>query len=191
MRNKKVLFITQAAVIAAIYVVLTMFIQAFNLASGNIQVRISEALCILPVFTPAAVPGLWIGCLIANLLTPNLLIYDVIFGSLATLIGAVGTYLLRNHKFLCTLPPVISNMVIIPIILRYGYGYSFIFHVMDLSLPFFALTVGIGEIISICVLGSILQRVLSKYRNILFSKNESRQKSEITGKESSSRKKKD
>ena len=191
MRNKKVLFITQAAVIAAIYVVLTMFIQAFNLASGNIQVRISKALCILPVFTPAAVPGLWIGCLIANLLTPNLLIYDVIFGSLATLIGAVGTYLLRNHKFLCTLPPVISNMVIIPIILRYGYGYSFIFHEMDLSLPFFALTVGIGEIISICVLGSILQRVLSKYRNILFSKNESRQKSEITGKESSSRKKKD
>ena len=55
MRNKKVLFITQAAVIAAIYVVLTMFIQAFNLASGNIQVRISEALCILPVFTPAAI----------------------------------------------------------------------------------------------------------------------------------------
>ena len=82
MRNKKVLLITQAAVIAAIYVVLTIFINAFNLASGNIQVRISEALCILPFFTPAAVPGLWIGCLLANLLT-GATIYDIVFGSLA------------------------------------------------------------------------------------------------------------
>ena len=98
MRNKKVLFITQAALIAAIYVVLTMFINAFNLASGNIQVRISEALCILPFFTPAAIPGLWIGCLLANLLT-GAAIYDIVFGSLATLIGAIGTYLLRKHKF--------------------------------------------------------------------------------------------
>ena len=64
MRNKKVLFLTQAAVIAAIYVVLTIFISAFNLASGAIQVRISEALTILPFFTPAAIPGLAIGCLL-------------------------------------------------------------------------------------------------------------------------------
>ena len=69
MRNKKVLFLTQAAVIAAIYVVLTIFISAFNLASGAIQVRISEALTILPFFTPAAIPGLAIGCLLSNLLT--------------------------------------------------------------------------------------------------------------------------
>ena len=188
MRNKKVLFITQAAVIAAIYVVLTMFIQAFNLASGNIQVRISEALCILPVFTPAAVPGLWIGCLIANLLTPNLLIYDVIFGSLATLIGAVGTYLLRKHKVLCTLPPVLSNMVIIPFILRYGYGYAFVFHEWDLSIPFFALTVGIGEIISICGLGRVLLRVLNRYLNVLFSETESR-RAEDASKSSASQEK--
>ena len=69
MRNKKVLLIVQAALIAAIYVVLTYFISAFNLASGAIQVRISEALTILPVFTPAAIPGLFIGCLLSNLLT--------------------------------------------------------------------------------------------------------------------------
>ena len=110
MRNKKVLFLTQAAVIAAIYVVLTIFISAFNLASGAIQVRISEALTILPFFTPAAIPGLAIGCLLSNLLT-GAAVYDVVFGSLATLLGAVGTYLLRKHKFLCTLPPVIANMV--------------------------------------------------------------------------------
>ena len=118
MRNKKVLFLTQAAVIAAIYVVLTIFISAFNLASGAIQVRISEAPTILPFFTPAAIPGLAIGCLLSNLLT-GAAVYDVVFGSLATLLGAVGTYLLRKHKFLCTLPPVIANMVIIPFVLRY------------------------------------------------------------------------
>ena len=86
MRNKKVLFLTQAAVIAAIYVVLTIFISAFNLASGAIQVRISEALTILPFFTPAAIPGLAIGCLLSNLLT-GAAVYDVVFGSLATLLG--------------------------------------------------------------------------------------------------------
>lgn len=171
MRNKKVLFITQAAVIAAIYVVLTIFIAAFNLASGNIQVRISEALCILPFFTPAAIPGLWIGCLLANLIT-GASVFDIIFGSLATLIGAVGTYLLRKHKFLCTLPPVISNAVIIPILLRYAYGLTFIYQRMDLSIPFFALTVGLGEVISICVLGQILLQVLNKYRGMLFRNGE-------------------
>ena len=167
MRNKKVLFVTQAAVIAAIYVVLTMFIAAFNLASGNIQVRISEALCILPFFTPAAIPGLWIGCLLANLLT-GASIFDIVFGSLATLIGAIGTYLLRKHKFLCTLPPVISNMVIIPVVLRYAYQLTFIYNGIDFSIPFFALTVGIGEVISICVLGSILLNVLNKYKDVLW-----------------------
>ncbi len=167
MRNKKVLFITQAAVIAAIYVVLTIFIAAFNLASGNIQVRISEALCILPFFTPAAIPGLWIGCLLANLVT-GASVFDIVFGSLATLIGAAGTYLLRKHRFLCTLPPVISNMVIIPIVLRYAYGLTFVYNEMDLSIPFFALTVGGGEVISICVLGSILLNVLHKYKDAIW-----------------------
>ena len=89
MRNKKVLLIVQAALIAAIYVVLTYFISAFNLASGAIQVRISEALTILPVFTPAAIPGLFIGCLLSNLLT-GCMPLDVVFGSLATLIGKNG-----------------------------------------------------------------------------------------------------
>ena len=165
MRNKKVLFITQAAMIAAIYVVLTYFVSAFNLASGTIQVRLSEAMTVLPYFTPAAIPGLWIGCLLANLLT-GCGIYDIVFGSLATLIGAIFTYLLRKHKFLCTLPPVISNMVIVPLILRFGYGFVFEYAGKDFSIPFYALTVGAGEVISVCILGSILLKVLSKYKEL-------------------------
>ena len=168
MRNKKVLFLTQAAVIAAIYVVLTIFISAFNLASGAIQVRISEALTILPFFTPAAIPGLWIGCLLANLLT-GAVIYDVIFGSIATLLAAVCTYLLRNHKIACTFPPVIFNMIIVPFVLVYAYGIPAVyFHGVNVTIPFNAMTVGIGEVISVCVLGSILMRVLAKYRNVMF-----------------------
>ena len=168
MRNKKVLFLTQAAVIAAIYVVLTIFISAFNLASGAIQVRISEALTILPFFTPAAIPGLRIGCLLANLLT-GAVIYDVIFGSIATLLAAVCTYLLRNHKIACTFPPVIFNMIIVPFVLVYAYGIPAVyFHGVNVTIPFNAMTVGIGEVISVCVLGSILMRVLAKYRNVMF-----------------------
>lgn len=97
MRNKKVLFAVQAAMIAALYVVLTYITNLLGLASGTIQVRFSEALCILPVFTPAAIPGLFIGCLISNLITGGI-IWDIIFGSIATLLGALGTYFLRKKE---------------------------------------------------------------------------------------------
>ena len=167
MRNKKVLLIVQAALIAAIYVVLTCFISAFNLASGAIQVRISEALTILPVFTPAAIPGLFIGCLLSNLLTGAML-PDVVFGSLATLLGALGSYALRKHSFLVTLPPVIANMAIIPFVLRYAYGLTFIVHGVDVSIPFQALTVGAGEVVSCCILGTVLIKALTPYRHIIF-----------------------
>ncbi len=170
MRNKKVLFIVQAAMIAAIYVVLTMFISAFNLASGAIQVRVSEALTILPYFTPAGIPGLFIGCLLSNLLT-GATVYDVVFGSLATLLGAVGTYLLRRHKFLCTLAPVAANMLIIPFVLRYGYGLVMEFGGHDWSIPFYMLTVGAGEVICCCIMGSVLLHALEPVRGVIF-KNE-------------------
>lgn len=168
MRNKKVTFIVQAAVIAALYVVLTMLANALGLASHTIQVRFSEALCILPVFTTAAIPGLWIGCVIANLMT-GAIIWDIIFGSLATLVAALVTYKLREHKFLCTLPPVIANMIVVPFILRYGYGIPPVYlKGIDVTIPFNGLTVGIGEVISVCILGSILLRVLQKYRSVIF-----------------------
>lgn len=164
MRNKKVLFVVQAALIAAIYVVLTCFISAFNLASGAIQVRISEALVILPFFTPAAIPGLAIGCFLSNLLTGGLPM-DVVFGSLATLIGAVGSYLVRRHKWLVPFPPVLANTIIVPYVLAYVYG-------AEGSIPFFMLTVGIGEVISCYVLGMLLLKMLLPYRSVLFQGNE-------------------
>lgn len=158
--KKKTYFITQAAVIAALYVVLTLAISAFNLASGAIQVRISEALTILPFFTPAAIPGLFIGCLLSNFIT-GCAIWDVIFGSIATLLGALGTYFLRKNKWLAPLPPILSNTIIVPFILIFVYG-------LEDALPFLMLTVGIGEVISCGILGMILLFALSKYRNILF-----------------------
>ena len=171
MRNKKVLFAVQAAMIAALYVVLTYITNLLGLASGTIQVRFSEALCILPVFTPAAIPGLFIGCLISNLITGGI-IWDIIFGSIATLLGALCTYFLRKKKFVYALPPVIANIIIVPLVLRYGYGFTTIYKGVDISLLFNAVTVGIGEIISICVLGSLLKGILSKYRNVIFKQNE-------------------
>ena len=158
--NKKVLFMTQAAAIAAIYVVLTTIAAGFDLASGAIQVRFSEALCVLPFFTPAAIPGLAIGCLVANTLTGAML-PDIIFGTLATLIGAIFSYLLRKHRFLCTLPPVISNMIIIPPILHFVYKYPG-------GIPFFVLTVGIGEAVSCVILGSILLTAIIPVRHYIF-----------------------
>lgn len=170
MKNSKVRFITHAAMTAAIYVVLTYFVDAFKLASGAVQVRLSESLTVLPFFTPAAIPGLFIGCLFANLLT-GAAVYDIVFGSLATLIGAAGTYLLRRHKFLCTLAPVVSNVIIIPFVLRYGYGLVMNIGGKDLSIPFYMLTVGAGEIICCCIMGTILLNALLKVRNIIFPNN--------------------
>ena len=97
-RKEKVRGIAFAAITAASYVVLTYIANAFGLASGAIQIRLSEALTILPVFSPYAIPGLFVGCILANTLT-GCALWDVIFGSIATLIGAIGTYLLRKYKF--------------------------------------------------------------------------------------------
>ena len=160
MKKNKVLFLTQAAMIAALYVVLTFVSNAFGLASGAIQIRISEALTILPYFSPVAVPGLFVGCIISNLLT-GCALFDVIFGSLATLLGAIGTRMLRKWKWLAPLPPIISNTLIVPFVLTYVYA-------LPGGIPYFMLTVGIGEIISCGILGMILLSVLSKYRSNLF-----------------------
>lgn len=160
MRSRRVKYITQAAMIAAVYVVLTLFISAFNLASGAIQIRISEALTVLPAFTPAAIPGLFIGCLISNLLSGGMLL-DVIFGSLATLLGACGTYLLRKWKWVVSVPPILSNALIVPFVLAYVY------HIPG-GVPYFMVTVGIGQILSCGVLGMIVYRILAKYRNVIF-----------------------
>ena len=114
----------------------------------------------MPFFTPAAIPGLFVGCLLANLITGAAL-PDIIFGSIATLIGALGTYVLRKHRFLCSLPPVLANALIIPFVLRYAYG------VPDM-VPFMMLTVGAGEVITCVVFGQLLISALQPVRRIIF-----------------------
>lgn len=158
-QNSKVLFLAQAAMIAAIYVVLTVL--GASLAFGEVQIRFAESLTILPVFTPAAIPGLFIGCLLGNILGGAIL-PDIIFGSIATLIGAVFTRMLRNKsKYLAPFPPVVANTIIVPFVLKYAYA-------VPLPIPFMMLTVGVGEIISAGVIGLILYEALYKYKTVLF-----------------------
>ncbi len=160
MKKTNTAFLSQAAMIAAVYVVLTYVFAPFSF--GEIQVRIAEALTILPLFTPAAVPGLFIGCLTGNILGGAIL-PDIIFGSTATLLGALFTYhLFRDRPLLAPLPPIIANTLIVPFVLRFGYGIA-------LPIPFMMLTVGIGEVLSCGVLGLALYFALRKYKNIVFS----------------------
>lgn len=156
--KKSTLYLIHSAAIAAIYVVLTMLVAP--IAFGPIQFRFSEALTILPFFTPTAIPGLFVGCLLSNLLGGAVL-WDVIFGSLATLIGAFGTYLLRRHRKLICLPPILSNTLIIPWVLRYAYGEPAL-------LSYLMLTVGIGEILAVGVCGNLLVETLLPYQKIIF-----------------------
>ncbi|MBQ9592688.1 MAG: QueT transporter family protein [Lachnospiraceae bacterium] len=145
-------FIAQAGIIAAIYVALVLLFApiSFNV----IQFRIAEALAILPYFTPAGIPGVTIGCLIGNLIGMGEPL-DIIFGTLATLIGAFGSYALRRNKWLVPIPPILSNTIIIPWVLRFAYG------VPD-AIPYLMLTVGIGEVLAIYVLGMILLLTLER-----------------------------
>ena len=163
MQNRKLVFMAQAAMIAAAYVALTVVFAPFSFK--EIQVRIAEALTILPVFTPAAIPGLFIGCIIGNTLG-GAVIPDIICGSLATLVGAFFTWKLRNaNPFLAPVPPIVANVLVVPFVLRYAYGVL-------LPIPLMMLTVGIGEIISCGVLGIILYYALRKHKEVIFRQNQ-------------------
>ncbi len=158
--NTNVKKLCQAAIIAAIYIVLTFIANAFGLANYAVQVRFSEALTVLPFFTTAAVPGLFVGCLLSNILT-GCALPDIIFGSIATLLGALGTQYLRNKtKWLAPVPPIVANAIIVPLLLKYAYGIE--------PLWFSFVTVTAGEIISCGVLGILLINALSKYKDRLF-----------------------
>ena len=159
-QNRHLYLMVYGAAIAAIYVALTMSFSAISF--GPVQFRISEALCILPFFTPAAIPGLFIGCFLSNLLC-GAAVMDVVFGSIATLIGAVGSYCLRHNKWLVCVPPILANAIIIPWVLRYAYGST------DL-IPVAMVTVGIGEILAIGVLGNLLLVTLDRYKQFIFKK---------------------
>lgn len=151
---------THAALIAAVYVLFTFLSSLFGLSSGMIQLRLSEALTVLPVFTPAAVPGLAVGCLLSNILT-GCAVWDVAFGSLATLLGAIGTRLLRRQGFLAYLPPVLSNTLIVPCVLIRVYGVPSAWWLV-------ALCVLAGELLSCVLLGSALRRILQPHKDRLF-----------------------
>lgn len=160
MKDQRIKLICQGGIIAALYLALTLLANALGLANYAVQVRFSESLTILPYFTPAAVPGLFVGCLLSNILT-GCALPDIIFGSLATLIGAVSTYMLRNKsKWLAPLPAIVSNAIIVPFVLLYAYGIE--------PLWFSFVTVTAGEIISCGVLGMLLLNALRKYDSVLF-----------------------
>jgi len=172
MKSKRtLLLIVQAGLIAAVYVALTFISALLGLASGAIQIRISEALCVLPLFTPAAIPGLFIGCAMANFLTGSLPM-DVLFGSVATLLGAVGAYCIgkqiKKHggktslnKLLIPIPNLLANILIVPWVLRFVYGDTG-------AIWFLTLTVGIGEAIAGVGFGLILLYSLEKHAKNIF-----------------------
>lgn len=163
--NTKAKSVVYGAIIAAMYTVLTLISSSLGLASGVIQVRISEALTILPFFSPYAIGGLFAGCFISNMIT-GCALWDTVFGSLATLIGAVFTYYcgkIKNPKtkYLAPLGPIISNTLIIPPVLTYVYGVKEAYW-------FVCLTVCIGEIVSAGILGMILYFSIEKHKDRLF-----------------------
>lgn len=156
--DEKVIHMVQAAMIAAVYVALTLPIQP--IAYGPIQFRVSEALTILPYFTSAAIPGVTIGCFLSNILMGAPL-PDIIFGTLATLIGTIFSRMLRRQKFLVCIPPILSNALIIPWVLKFAYEF-------EDAVPFMMLTVGAGEVLAAGVLGNMLLLALERCRNMVF-----------------------
>ena len=150
--RSRALWLAKGGMIAALYIVLTVIFAPISF--GAMQVRVAEALTVLPLFTSAAVPGLFLGCIIGNL-SGGAVILDVIFGSIATLIGAIFAYILRFNRWLVPIPTILSNGFIIPFVLRHGYG---------VELPYFVLVlyVAAGEVIGCYVLGELLATALLK-----------------------------
>lgn len=140
MKNKRINYLTQGAIIAAIYVVLTIALAPIGY--GAIQIRVSEALTILPYFTPAAIPGLFIGCIIANFNSP-LGIIDIVFGSLASLIAAIITSRIKDKRF-APLPSIIVNAIIIPFVLKYALGLPYFVNVILIAMGQTIACYGIG-----------------------------------------------
>ncbi len=166
MKNKPFQYTTQSAIIAALYVALTGIFAPISFWA--VQFRVSEALCVLPYFTPAAIPGVTIGCFLSNLLFTGGNVFDMIFGTLATLIGALGSYFLRKWKWLVPIPPIVANTLIVPyFVLKLGYN-------LEDAVWFMMITVFIGEVLAIYVLGMILLLALEKSRELIFRQRDRR-----------------
>ena len=153
--SKEIKYLTYAGIIAALYVALTAVSALFGMSSGVIQLRLSEALCVLPVFSSAAVPGVTVGCLVSNLIFGGT-VYDAVLGTLATLIGAVIARLLRRLPYLAPVPTVLSNAAVVPLVFVFSGIGGFEMY------PYYALTVGLGEVVSCGVLGTLLTVAVKK-----------------------------
>ncbi|GHU69696.1 hypothetical protein AGMMS49992_00810 [Clostridia bacterium] len=149
-RRPTVRQLTTAGLVAAVYAAVTMLLAPISY--GPIQLRVSEAMTLLPILLPESVPGLFIGCLIANLMSQYGL-PDVIFGSLATLIAAILTYRLRKNTWLAALPPVLVNAFVIGWLIWWQAREPFLVS---------SLTVGGGEALSVYILGFALIAGLKK-----------------------------
>ena len=160
MKKRSTLYLAQSGAITALYVVLTLVFAPISF--GAVQVRVAEALTILPLFTSAAIPGLFLGCVLANLLGGGIVL-DVVFGSLATLLGAVFGYVLRKNRWLVPVPAIVFNTLIVPPVLRYGYG-------VELPLLLLALYIAIGEVLGCGLLGQLLASLLLKRGDRIFRK---------------------
>lgn len=156
---KKTTFLVRSAAVAAMYVALTYLSFAFGLANQAVQLRLSEALCLLPCFMPEAVPGLFVGCLLSNLLT-GCALWDIVFGSLATLLAAILTRALKNHRFLGCLPPIVVNALVIPPILYFVYG-------AEGTYLYFTFTVFMGQLLSCGILGQAVYSAFSKIKKYI------------------------
>lgn len=160
MKNQtKTAALTRAAMTAALYVVLTLVANILGLANGAVQIRLSEALTVAPIFFAESIGGLTIGCLIANLIT-GCAPLDVIFGTIATLLGALGTRALRKSRPLAVMCPIVSNTVIVPFVLKFAYGLGDAWWYM-------AFTVCIGEIISCALIGTLVIKIFDKHKTRL------------------------
>ena len=161
MRRFSVRDLTLAAMVAALYAVMSYFGNIFGLTYGPIQFRCAEALTVLPFLFPAAVPGLFVGCFIANLLSPFGPL-DLVVGSLATLLAALWTSKLHS-RWLAPLPPVLCNAVLVGFTISWAEADGF-----TAALPaawlYNGLTVGLGELAVCCVLGQLLLHLLPKFR---------------------------
>ncbi len=149
-QHGKTMFIVRSAVIAALYAALTLAL--YPISFGAVQFRVSEALTLLPIVMPEAIPGLFVGCLVSNLIgsaTP----WDIIFGSLATLIAAILTYATRHNKILAAFWPVLCNTVIVGLVLA-----------LTLDLPVFLTMgeVGLGELAVVYTVGMAMLAALKR-----------------------------
>ena len=151
--------IATAAIIAALYTVMSLLSSIFGLTYGPIQCRFSEALTVLTFLNPLATWGLFVGCILSNILSPYGPL-DLIFGSLATLLAGLLTARCKN-KWLAPLPPILANILVVPQVLRIVYGAP------D-SIWYLTATVGIGEVISCGILGMLLLFALQKNANQIF-----------------------